>query len=196
MDFVQSATLLNNLKSDAVVCDSINFITDFDATRFVGTWYEQYHVEDSVEPSYMQCETAQYTNLDAEAGTFDIYNSYQTPFLGMMLPRIGVHAKGECASDAECKAIFFGNVPDYPNLTIVETDYENYAINYNCDTEANKVYVWINTRQPVVDADYLQSIYDRALELLPNFDYSTFMPQITQGDKCSYHSLENAAYFV
>ena len=190
MDFVKSvSTLLNNhVATDAVVCDDFTPM-DFDATRFMGTWYEQMHVQDPQEPTYYQCETAQYTNLDATAGTFKVYNSFQTPFFSTYLPRFGVHADATCDSQAACYVVFFGHVTPEPNLNIVETDYENYAINYRCDVEDNKIYVWLNTREPVVSDDYMQWLYNRAVELFPHFDTSEFDPQIYQGDKCSYKDL-------
>ena len=76
MDFVKSSsTLLNTIQTDSVICDSFTPL-DFDASKFMGTWYEQMHVQDPTEPSYYQCETAFYDNLDTSAGAFKVYNSF------------------------------------------------------------------------------------------------------------------------
>jgi len=50
----------------------------------------------------------------------------------------------------------------------------------------NTVRVWINTREAVISDEYFNSLYDKALDLFPNFDETTFMPRITQGKMCSY----------
>ena len=189
MEFFNAFKQLGYYANDAVTCDTIAPMANFDATKFMGTWYEQMHVKDPQEPTSYQCSTAQYYNLDASAGTFKVYNSFQTPLFGHYLPRIGVHADATCDNHADCFVVFFGKTHEQPNLHIVETDYENYSINYNCDTDLNRVYVWINTRDPTVSDDFLQSLYSRALELFPNFDASTFDPQLHQGDGCSYGDL-------
>ena len=188
MDFAKTFLTLRSA-ADPVVCDTIAPIVNFDATQFVGTWYEQQHVQDPQEPSYYQCSTAQYYNLDTEAGTFKVYNSFQTPIFGLYTPRIGVHADAECDNEASCFVTFFGKKHDTPNLHIAETDYTSYAINYNCDVENNRVNVWLNSREPVISDDLFAFMYSRALELFPNFDASTFDPRLIQGSKCSYGDL-------
>lgn len=179
-----------------VVCDAITPIADFDINSFAGTWYEQLHTKDPMEPSKYQCETAQYTNLafDEASGayTFDVYNSFQSPVFGVMTPRIGVHAKATTYGEGAVYVSFFGKDVPVPNLHVLETDYTTYAINYFCDTDRNIVDLWINTREPVVDEDWFQGIYARAMALAPSFDESTFEDRITQGDKCSYKDAETS----
>jgi lipocalin len=183
------AAMMRPLATDTVVCDTIAPFTGFDATKFVGTWYEQMHVSDPQEPTSYQCETAQYYNLDSGAGTFKVYNSFQSPVFGFMTPRLGVHADASCDSNAACYVVFFGKTHEEPNLHIVDTDYDTYAINYNCDTELNRVYVWLNTRDPTPSDELVSWMYERSLELFPSFDYTTYDPRITQGSKCSYGDL-------
>ena len=181
-----------------VVCDPVAPLVNFDVARFAGTWYEQQHVVDPQEPPSYQCSTAQYTDLVADPDDetmkdFKVYNSFQTKVLGLWTPRIGVHAKAKCGTDGACYVSFFGAAVPEPNLHIVETDYDSYAINYQCDVENNIVKMWINTREPVVSDEFFNSIYDRAMELFPSFDESTLEPRLTQGDMCSYHELSTPA---
>ena len=185
-------------KSDTpVVCDTIVPLVDFDETRYAGNWYEQQHVKDPQEPQYYQCSQASYTDLtdDPEDPTikhFKVYNSFQSKVLGVWAPRIGVHAKAYCNTSGSCHVSFAGRTPVEPNLTILDTDYENYAINYWCDTDNNIVRVWINTREPAITDEYYQELYAKAMKLVPNFDQSTMDPRITQGDMCSYHKISAA----
>lgn len=120
---------------------------------------------------------------------FKVYNSFQTKVLGIWAPRIGVHAKAKCGTDGACYVSFFGAKVPEPNLHVLETDYESYAINYQCDVENNIVKLWINTREPTVTDEFFNEIYAKAMKLVPNFDESTLEPRITQGDMCSYHKL-------
>ena len=180
-----------------IVCDPVVPLVNFDVASFAGTWYEQQHVKDPQEPESYQCSTAQYTDLSddpesADMEDFKVYNSFQSKVLGIWTPRVGVHAKAKCGTDGGCYVSFFGKAVPEPNLHVLETDYTGYAINYQCDTENNLVKLWINTREPSVTDEYFQSIYDRAMELLPSFDESTLIPRLTQGDMCSYHELNDS----
>ena len=177
-----------------VVCDPITPLVDFDETRFAGNWYEQQHVKDPQEPDYYQCEQASYTDLtddpeDPNIKHFKVYNSFQTKVLGIWGPRLGVHAKAYCDTTGACHVSFFGKTPAEPNLTVLDTDYDNYAIEYWCDTENNIVRVWINTREPTVSDEYFNSLYEKAMALVPSFDQSTMERRLTQGSMCSYHEI-------
>jgi len=187
----------NTAAATPVVCDAFTALTDFSVARYAGQWYEQMHVVDPQEPSYYQCSTAAYTNLtddetDPTIKHFDVYNSFQSKVLGIWTPRIGVHPKAYCGTDGACYITFFGKTVTTPNLNVVETDYENYAINYWCDTDTNLVRVWIDTREAVVSDEYFNSLYAKVLDLFPNFDETTFVPRLTQGDMCSYASVDKS----
>ena len=185
-------------KSDTpVTCDPIVPIENFDESKYAGNWYEQMHVKDPQEPKIYQCSQASYTDLtddetDPTIKHFKVYNSFQTKVLGLWTPRIGVHAKAYCNTSASCHVSFAGKTPEAPNLTVLDTDYTGYAINYWCDTDSNLVRVWINTREPSVSDEYFNEIYAKAMALVPSFDQSTFDPRITQGDMCSYHEITAA----
>ena len=189
--------LYNNtvLAANAVTCDPIVPLENFDVSKFAGTWYEQQHVKDPQEPSYYQCSTAQYTDLSddpesADMKDFKVYNSFQSKALGLWTPRVGVHAKAKCTNTGACYVSFFGKAVPVPNLTVLETDYETYAINYSCNAEEGSVLLWINTREPTVSEEFFNEIYAKAMKLVPSFDESTFEPRLTQGDMCSYHQLK------
>jgi len=188
----QVAAFIANKDTTPVVCDPVVPFKDFDVSRFAGLWYEQMHVVDPQEPSYYQCSTAEYTDLSPDADLadfqdFKVYNSFQSKVLGIWGPRIGVHPKAKCGPVGDCYVSFAHKAVPTPNLSVLDTDYENYAIEYWCDTESNLVRLWIETREPVVSEEYWSQLYAHALSLVPSFDESTFMPRVTHGDMCSYH---------
>ena len=180
-----------------VTCDTFTPMVNFEVAKFAGTWYEQQHVLDTHEPSYYQCSTAQYTDLtddetDPDMKDFKVYNSFQTKVMGHWTPRVGVHPKAKCGTDGACFISYYGKKVAEPNLHIVDTDYETYAINYQCDTKENTVHMWMNTREPIVSDEFFNSLYAKAMALFPNFDESTLDARITQGDMCSYADLNSA----
>ena len=180
-----------------VVCDPITPLVGFDESKYAGNWYEQQHVVDPQEPSYYQCSQASYTDLsddptDPDIKHFKVYNSFQSKVLGIWGPRLGVHAKAYCDTTGACHVSFFGKTPADPNLNVLDTDYENYAINYWCDTENNIVRVWINTREPSITDEYYNELYAKAMALVPSFDQSTMDARQTQGSVCSYHEISAA----
>ena len=180
-----------------IVCDPVVPLVNFDVASFAGTWYEQQHVKDPQEPESYQCSTAQYTDLSddpesADMEDFKVYNSFQSKVLGLWTPRIGVHANARCGTNGECYVVFFGHEPETPNLTVIDTDYDNYAINYWCDDSAKFAHIWINTRTPTVSDEYFNSLYAKAMGYLPSFDETILEPRLTQGDMCSYHALNQS----
>ena len=182
-----------------LTCDTIVPLTDFDLEKFAGVWIEQQHVYDPQEPEMYQCSTASYTDLDYAAEEdgqrqFKVYNSFQSKALGLWTPRIGVHAKAHCGTDGACYVSFFGAAVPEPNLHVLETDYTGYAINYSCNSGEDVIQLWLNTREANITDEYFQMIYDRAMELLPNFDTSTLQPRLTQGDMCSYPKVNSPSY--
>ena len=87
--------------------------------------------------------------MDAEAGTFKVYNSSTVSFL----PRFGVHGDATVAGTPNGQAIvgFFGQSFDEPNYKVIATDYETYSMVYFCDPNANMTFLWILSRTPTLD---------------------------------------------
>ena len=82
-------------KSDSVVCDTNSPLPfNFEAARYMGTWYEIYHSKgEPFQPDSWTCNTATYSDLDEDKATFKVYNSGQGRFFG---PRFGVHLSAQC----------------------------------------------------------------------------------------------------
>ena len=104
MQAVSKLLALNSVQK----CDTIYPLPfAFEADRYMGTWYEIQRSHGSpFQPDSFNCTTTAYSNLDAEAGTFDVYNSSTVK----SLPRFGVNAKASIAGLPSGQAIvsFFG----------------------------------------------------------------------------------------
>ena len=76
-------------------CDPVSpLAAPLEADRYMGTWYEIQHSHGApFQPDNFDCTTAVYSDLNAEAGTFKVYNSSTVSFL----PRFGVHGSATIA---------------------------------------------------------------------------------------------------
>ena len=59
------------------ICDTVAPLSSpFDAKRYMGTWYAIQHSKGApFQSEYFERTKAEYSNLDLDSGTFDIYNS-------------------------------------------------------------------------------------------------------------------------
>ena len=76
-------------------CDTVYPLsTPLEAARYMGTWYNIQHSHGALfQPDNFDCTTALYSELNTEAGTFNVYNSSTISFL----PRFGVSGKATIA---------------------------------------------------------------------------------------------------
>ena len=82
---------------NSVVCDTIEGLPfDFEADRYMGTWFEYAHsANQRFAPDSNVCTQANYRDLDAVNGTFKVDNSYQVSFTDPTVHLVG---------DAKCPA--------------------------------------------------------------------------------------------
>ena len=168
-----------------IVCDTVDPLDSFYPDRYMGTWYEiQHSMGQPFQPDSTSCTRAEYTDLDADAGTFKVYNNYQ---LGR-LPPVGVHGTASCAGqpNGQCIVSFFGQKFDAPNYKIIDTDYDSYAMVYDC-SENDMAYLWILSRTPTMDQTLFDSLNAQAAQKLPNYDFNNAAIDV-QGDEghCYY----------
>ena len=123
-----------------------------------------------------------YSDLNAEAGTFTVYNSSTVGFL----PRTGLTGSATVAGQPSGWAIvsFFGQEFTEANYKVFDTDYDSYSMVYACEPDS-KAFFWILSRTPTMDQDLYDSLVAKAHTLLPNYDWSTAVID-KQGGKCNY----------
>jgi hypothetical protein len=80
---------------------------------------------------------------------------------------------------------FYGPQPANPNYQVISTDYETFAIVYGCEPGYPKPNLWYLSRTPTISNALLAQMQATAESALPNFDFSTLVPDI-QGSQCTY----------
>ena len=174
-------------KSDKVVCDTTEPLPfAFEADRYMGLWYEIYHSSgEPFQPDSWTCTQAEYTDLDSD-GNFKVYNSGKSRFGGL---RFGLHGHAKCpASDTSgsCYVRFFLQpFEDESNYHIIDTDYDNYSIVYNCD-ENDMQYLWFLSRESTLSDELYNQMLATVKEKLPNYDLTQFIMDNQSDKKCGY----------
>lgn len=139
------------------VPDDIQPVKNFQAQRYLGTWYEIARLDHSFERGLQQV-TAQYSMRD-DGGIKVINRGFK-------------EAKQEW-SEAEGKAYFVeDNSTGYLKVSFFGPFYGAYIVfdlgkdyEYSLVTSSNKSYLWLLSRTPTLDQDQQQRLIKRMTEL-------------------------------
>ena len=72
----------------------------------------------------------------------------------------------------DCFVTFFSQpFASEPNYSVIDTDYENYSIVYNCD-ENDMQYLWFLSRESTLTDELYNQMLATVKEKLPNYDLS------------------------
>ncbi len=145
-----------NARISAGQCGTPALQENFDATKYVGTWFQV--AKDKNSPfENGNCEQARYS-INAD-GTLRVFNSQFDNSTQEIITADGV---AKC-DGPQCSVKFYWFSPS-ADYRVMTTDYENYALVYACnDVFLGKVdYVWLLTRAQNPDQIYV----DQALSVL------------------------------
>lgn len=162
-------------------CPSPTLQANFDAVRYMGTWFEQ--ARDSTMPwESNDCQQARYS-LNAD-GTVAVYNTQYNPATDIVE---GANATATF-DGAHGKVKFFWYAPagDYQ---VLASDYENYAIVYSCSDFylAKTEYIWVLTRAMHPDQQIIVDALNTLKAKVPGYD-QTYIRRTLHGDEnnCKY----------
>jgi apolipoprotein D and lipocalin family protein len=156
---------------------------NFDATKYVGLWWEQ--ARDAGMPwESNDCQQARYSiNPD---GTVKVHNTQYNPQKDVVEEAFATAT----FDGAHGKVKFFEYAPagDY---RVLATDYENYALVYSCDTYlvAKTEYIWVLTREEKPSEAFIYNALQTLKQKVPDYD-QTQIRRTMQGSlyKCKYIS--------
>ena len=132
-------------------CPEVPTVQNLDASRYVGKWYEMARDQQIPFELGASCTTAHYTVRDD--GDLDVANrSWYWYAFGQY---ISVHGKARCdTAHGECTVGFFGQpVTGEANYRVLNTDYDNYSVVYNCSPFGMGKFevMWLLSRNNTLD---------------------------------------------
>ena len=137
-----------------------------------------------------ECTTQQY-KVQADGTSRFKFRGY---FWMMMFQYMGVEGSlVQCGQDASdtCKITMdkYGGEPS--KYTILDTDYDNYFIQYTCDDTwlfgfAKTEWLSINARTETLSPTQLSDLHSKVLALLPSYDLSGWTMTTNSNKNCQY----------
>ncbi|XP_014356032.2 bilin-binding protein [Papilio machaon] len=142
-------------------CPTVKPKENFDFSAYQGTWYEIARYPNAGEEGTRgKCTVAEYT-VFGDSGK--VRNSH-------VVDGIQSFIDGDLTLVGPARVMLtytFGGLSKNSYLTVLDTDYTNYAIGYSCkyfpDGNNHQVFSWIKSRSPTLDA-YSRAIIDEYLK--------------------------------
>ncbi|XP_059082191.1 apolipoprotein D-like [Tigriopus californicus] len=140
------------------LCPDVTTKPDFDATQYVGRWYQQSELGNH-RPGIEKCVHTEYQAYPN--GTLSVYNGA----IGEDLEVQEICGLAFCpdeANPAQCQVLFpFNPIPG--TYWVLDTDYENWAAVYSCTDVLGLVkaeFAWVLAREPVLSPELLATAFE------------------------------------
>ena len=170
-------------------CDKPARMQNFDVEAYMGRWYEIRASKPNMKQNhFMDCAFLEYTDLDVETNEFMVLEHAEVKGL----PEIFMYGEGDFSDQGHGRVEYVvgGRVQNFDesNYWVVDTDYENYSLMYHCDERQFQPELWILSRTPTIELDYLNELKDKATELLPNYYWG--LDKHVKQTHCQYQKRE------
>ena len=161
-------------------CEKLALQQNFDASQYVGTWFEQARDKNFLFEHY-DCAQARYTAKPN--GDIAVLNTEFNPSTHKVE---SATATAICKGSA-CKVYFVPLVGgDYE---VLSTDYENYSLVYSCENlflGMKDENVWILTRDQTLSADIDAKVKEILADKVPHYNWSENFHVTKHGGSCKY----------
>ncbi|KAL3286324.1 hypothetical protein HHI36_000833 [Cryptolaemus montrouzieri] len=144
-------------------CPDVTIQRNFDTKKWSGTWYlvEAYYTSFLQDEKCVELLLTQFPNktVGVQLNKFNIETNDQSMIDGKLDP---IGPKGEGKLIGNLYGTFFVN----GNIDILETDYENYSVDWACQKETDETsnaIVWILARTPN-PSDEIRDKYHNVLD--------------------------------
>eukprot|EP00354_Favella_ehrenbergii_P001748 CAMPEP_0170466082 /NCGR_PEP_ID=MMETSP0123-20130129/10183_1 /TAXON_ID=182087 /ORGANISM="Favella ehrenbergii, Strain Fehren 1" /LENGTH=189 /DNA_ID=CAMNT_0010732137 /DNA_START=39 /DNA_END=608 /DNA_ORIENTATION=+ len=160
-------------------CPDFERPATFDVLKYTGTWYEIKKDKLNLYELDSACVTANYS--PNEDGTIKVYNRDFKVTTGKYGDITGKAVESTIDGPGSLVVSFFDEPsPDsHGNYNVLETDYETYAIFYDCAESRsfgmivrNESYAILG-RTETLPKDLLATLEARTKEIIPSYDYDT-----------------------
>ena len=154
----------------------------------MGTWYQIMHVDEApFTADKWMCGQTIYSIMD-NRGSFMEHTVGQEESFG---PHFGSHGEMYCPDKLPIGQCFVRYRNDqWLKNTIVDTDYENYAVMYRCLPQHGS-YLQVMARTPELDDEFLENIMFKVMYKLPNFNFQTLIKDHQGYFRCNYIGQEH-----
>uniref|UniRef100_A0A3P8U4T7 Apolipoprotein D n=1 Tax=Amphiprion percula TaxID=161767 RepID=A0A3P8U4T7_AMPPE len=168
---VFSLTLLSVMAMNAQVivpgrCPKPAVQKNFDAARYLGTWYEIKKLPHTFQKG--ECSTATYSLKSP--GVVGVLN--KELLADGTINTISGYAVSKSPSEpAKLLVSFFDNSPPAP-YWVLSTDYDSYSLVYSCtDLGVLRVeFAWVMSRQPTLPEETIKELYSTLSSIGVNVD--------------------------
>jgi lipocalin len=159
-------------------CPTIENVSNFDADRYSGKWYEV--VRDKMNPYTIStdCVTKEFGQFNAEEKSMDLFfRGYYWLKLGYMGVNGTLYQCDEGSKDTfTCMATMGGGTHRSP-ITVWKTDYDNFDISYTCSSIMKGKMKYesfsVTSRTPEISAENLDKVKAIVKETIPQYDLDT-----------------------
>jgi apolipoprotein D and lipocalin family protein len=152
----------------AVIPEGVEAVKGFDAGRYMGVWYEIARLDNSFERGLSDVSAAYTLNRD---GSIRVLNRGFDRARGVWKEAEGKAYLVEGPEIGRLRVSFFG--PFYGGYNIVELDKKDYSYALICGNDRS--YLWILSRQPVLDEEVKAKLVKKAKDLGFNTDALIFV---------------------
>lgn len=152
---------------------------NFDATKYVGLWYEQAR-DGSMPWESNDCQQARYA-LNAD-GTVAVHNSQYNPVTDQVEDATAVATFD--GAQGQVKFFWYAPAGDY---RVIDTDYETFALVYSCSSYyvAKSEYIWVLTRERNPSDSVIFNALQTLKARVPDYD-QTQVRRTSQAASCKY----------
>jgi len=145
-------------------CPSPPVMKDFKIDDYLGTWYEMEHNYNPGENSKQSCGKSEISKVDADK--YNLVFNTTWKYRGKTTRQV---VQGNYDPTEETAKIKVKPIPLFPrqNLWILDTDYENYSINWSCAEFFLNSYqlIWIYSRETTMRPEHRLKAYNKLMEL-------------------------------
>ncbi|XP_023332463.1 apolipoprotein D isoform X1 [Eurytemora carolleeae] len=150
-------------------CPPVRGVENFEVQRYLGVWYEYSSVFELFSIG-ARCVRATYSDLGNN--TLRVFNEQVNYYTGNYGNLEGYAKPANETSDIAEFIVIFPDIPGggrktAPNYNVVKTDYESYAVVYNCNqyplikTES----LWLLTREQNPSQELVEQLYSEMREM-------------------------------
>ena len=161
-------------------CEQVTLQENFDASRYVGTWFEQVRDKGMFFEKY-ECDQAHY---DANAdGSIAVRNTEYNEKKDTVEE---AYATAKC-NGAQCKVYFTPFAGgDY---RVLATDYENYSVVYSCEDllGVKDEMIWVLTRAQKISPEVKDHVVGVLGDKIPNYDLANNLHITKHEETCKYY---------